>query len=280
VENQMQLRPLSAFLGQPAPLATPALAYPRYYAEKAASADFIGYMNFLLTLLDINPSEKAMIDNWKAIGVAPGKPFDASEMDPTTRAAIDVGVAWAIAKIDAAAENLGVLRNGWQLIDDTFGNREMMRGRYLTRAAAAKFGIYSNDAAEALYPSTYVGPDGQPLDGSKHRYVIRFGKDALPPVDAFWSITMYDMPAQFMVANPIDRYSIGDRTQGLERGKDGSLTLYLQGAKPTDPTQAANWLPAPNGLFTLTMRLYMPKPSALKPLYTPPPVEIADEASK
>jgi hypothetical protein len=152
-----------------------------------------------------------------------------------------------------------------------FGDAAAMRGRYLARAVAAMMGLYGNDAAEAYYPVGVADASGSPLDGSKHDYVLRFDADALPQVSAFWSMTMYGLPDQLMVANPIERYSIGDRSQ-LRYDKDGSLALYIQHESP-GPKRESNWLPAPDGPFSLQFRMYLPKPDALDPLYLPPPVE-------
>jgi hypothetical protein len=118
---------------------------------------------------------------------------------------------------------------------------------------------------------TDVDASGQPLDGSKQAYVMRFEKDALPAVDAFWSMTMYSLPDQLMVDNPIARYSIGDRSK-LEYGNDGSLTLYIQRDSP-ERANVSNWLPAPNGAFSLQFRMYLPKAASLDPLYLPPAVK-------
>jgi hypothetical protein len=147
-----------------------------------------------------------------------------------------------------------------------------MQGKYLTRAAAAMFGLWGNDEEEAYYLTANTDADGEPLDGSKHRYELRFVADELPDVAAFWSITMYQLPSQLMAANPIDRYSIGDRTEGLVYGKDGSLVLYIQSENP-GPEKQPNWLPAPSGLFSLTARLYIPSKAALAGPYVPPPVQ-------
>ncbi|MBW2161969.1 MAG: DUF1214 domain-containing protein, partial [Deltaproteobacteria bacterium] len=120
------------------------------------------------------------------------------------------------------------------------------------------------------YPIGNRDGSGDPLDGSKHRYMMRFEKEELPQVDAFWSMTMYGFPDQLMVANPINRYSIGDRSK-LLYAEDGSLTIYIQHESP-GKQKARNWLPAPNGPFSLQFRMYLPKAKALDPLYLPPPV--------
>ena len=147
-----------------------------------------------------------------------------------------------------------------------------MQGKYLTRSAAAFFGLWGNTLEEAYYPNADVDADGDRLDGSQNSYTLRFEADELPPAQAFWSLTMYKLPEQHFVHNPIDRYSIGDRTEGLQYGEDGSLTVYIQTELP-GVDRESNWLPAFEGPFALTMRVYWPEPDALDPLYVPPAIE-------
>jgi hypothetical protein len=139
---------------------------------------------------------------------------------------------------------------------------------YVTRAMAARAGLWGNHGYEADYAFAWTDADGQPLDGA-NRYELRL--EQLPPVDAFWSLTMYDVPDFYLVANPIDRYSIGDRTPGLRTGPDGSLTLYLQADSP-GPDKEANWLPTPAGAFRPILRMYQPRQPILDGSYALPPV--------
>ena len=151
-----------------------------------------------------------------------------------------------------------------------------MQGQYLVRAAAATLGLYGNDREEAYYSAAREDVSGKPLDASKHGYVMRFSRDQLPPVKGFWSMTLYGLPSQLMVTNPLRRYSIGDRTEGVKYGQDGSLTIYIQNRSP-GPSQEANWLPAPKGPFALQVWMYWAKPEAFTPqTYGPPPVEPAE----
>jgi len=141
---------------------------------------------------------------------------------------------------------------------------------YATRALAARAGLWGNHAYEAVYAYTFVDSDGEPLVGSRS-YALAFPEP--PPVEAFWSLTMYDLPDFFLVANPIDRYSVGDRTPGLRYGEDGSLTILLQHDRPSDPDSVANWLPAPAGEFRPIIRLYQPQAAVLDGRYQLPPVQ-------
>ncbi|MGW4892433.1 DUF1254 domain-containing protein [Kitasatospora sp. NPDC004240] len=143
------------------------------------------------------------------------------------------------------------------------------RAAYLTRAVAARAALWGNHAYEAVYASTFDDADGHPLTGSGS-YTLRF--DEPPPVDAFWSVTMYGVPDQHLVGNPAGRFSLGDRTPGLVRAADGSVTLYLQHERPEDPDEAANWLPTPVGGFRPIARLYQPRPAVLDGSYRLPPI--------
>ncbi len=139
---------------------------------------------------------------------------------------------------------------------------------YATRAAAARAGLWGNHGYEANYEIVYVDADGEQLNGT-HRYELRL--DPMPPVDAFWSLTMYNVPKFLLVPNPIDRYSIGDRTPGLQFAADGSLTIYLQQESP-GPDKESNWLPAPEGEYRPVMRMYQPKSEVLTGGYALPAI--------
>jgi len=153
-----------------------------------------------------------------------------------------------------------------------FGDRDFYKGDWVMRAGAAKGGLLGNDAAEAMYPYTRTDEAGETLDGSKHNYTITFPKDQLPPVKAFWSVTMYDGKSQLLIKNPIDRYLLNSpMVPQMKTNADGSLTLYIQKDSPGKDKEP-NWLPAPKGPFNLTMRLYAPKSDALIGKWNPPPV--------
>ncbi len=148
--------------------------------------------------------------------------------------------------------------NGWK-VGSLFGDRAFYNGDWLKRAAAAKGGIYGNNAVEAMYPLTKTLADGEVLDGSKHNYTLTFPAGEFPPVNAFWSVTMYDGKTQFLIKNPINRYLINSpMLPGMKMNADGSLTLYIQNKSP-GADKESNWLPAPDGPIYLVMRLYWPK---------------------
>lgn len=279
LQRGFRFTPLHAFLGRSQAPATSGITFPMYDADKAKSAEFMDLLGFLLS--HVTPAgEDDLMARFGKIGIRPGALAASLSLDPSTRAAVDAGVGQALIAIHGAAANPSSLRgvtartaDGWQGVVGLFGDGDEMRFKYLARAVAAMIGLYGNDAVEAYYPIGVSDGSGRPLDGSEHDYAIRFEKAELPQVDAFWSITMYSLPDQLMVANPIDRYSVGDRSN-LRYGDDGSLTIYIQHESPEKKLES-NWLPAPSGPFSLQLRMYLPKPAALDPLYVPPPVEVS-----
>ncbi len=190
------------------------------------------------------------------IGIGPDRPFTIEALQPALREAIEAGVTAGYNQIRDYFPHLGdASRNGWFLPYTLFGTREQMEGQYLRRAAAAMYGIYGNSFEEAYYPFTNTDATGQIIDGSKHAYVLKLRKEDLPLAKGFWSLTPYYWPQETLVSNPIQRYSLGDRTQGVKYDADGSLTIYLQFMSPGDDKEA-NWLPIPNGPTFLLWRLY------------------------
>jgi hypothetical protein len=175
--------------------------------------------------------------------------------------------------------------NGWKLtyhvfdynldffelgaLDDEQWKLSDPKVRYVERALAARGGLWGNHGYEAAYAMTWNDNNGDVLNGA-HSYELRF--DTQPPVGAFWSVTMYDTPDFYLVANPIDRYSIGDRTPGLTLADDGSLTIVLQAQQPDDPAKRANWLPTPPGAFRPILRMYEPRAAIFDGSYELPPI--------
>ncbi len=252
-----KLEPLSVFLGQPAPAAAPPLSFPPYDSAKAHSADFIAYLNFLLQFAEPPyASEVALRKRFEKIGIAPGKPWDGSQVDPGLWAAINQGVKEGQATIDETADKTHD-SNG------LFGTRAFLKMDYLKRDVGAEKGLYGNSVEEAWYGG-YVGKGVVPA-------TIHFTQGNLPPAKFFWSMTLYTLPERFLSANPLDRYSIGDRTRGLVYGKDGSLTLYVSHVSP-GPAHEANWLPAPDGPYFVVVRAYGPKPALMQGMWKLPPL--------
>jgi hypothetical protein len=175
--------------------------------------------------------------------------------------------AWA----DFAQFKAEQIDTGKRSSADGFGTREFLDNDYLARMASAVLGIYGNSKEEANYPAYFTDSQGKPLDGATSRYTVRFEKGGLPPVNAFWSLTMYELPASLLTENPINRYLINSTMEPqLIRDVDGGITLYIQ-HEPPAKNKEANWLPAPKGPFFMVMRQYWPKPEALDGTWKTPP---------
>lgn len=266
VQAGYKATPLSAFLKKQPPAAAPAVNFPKIDKE-LLKVEFFEYLDFALQFAPAGPEEAAIRARLARIGVGPGKTFDFKELTPAHKAEILLGMKAGLAKVDQAAQSIGKDVNGWH-VGSAFGDRAFYHGDWLLRAAAAKAGIYGNDAVEAVYPMTKTLADGELLDGSKHDYTVTFAAGQYPPVNAFWSITMYDGITQLLIKNPINRYLINSpMLPQLHKNSDGSLTIYIQKSSP-GKSKEANWLPAPDGPIFLAMRLYWPKteaPSVLPP---------------
>jgi hypothetical protein len=266
VQSGYKVRPLSAYLGQPAPAAAPAINFPKINAEMVKTG-FFDYLDFALQFAPATPEEAAIRAKLARIGVGPGKKFDFKDLSLEHKAEVGLGMKEGEDKIEkylnAGMKNI----NGWK-VGSLFGDAAFYNGDWLKRAAAAKGGIYGNNADEAMYPLTKTLANGEELDGSKHNYTLTFAAGEFPPVNAFWSVTMYDGKTQFLIKNPIDRYLINSpMLPGMKKNADGSVTLYIQKDSP-GADKESNWLPAPNGPIYLVMRLYWPKatpPSILPP---------------
>ena len=275
VQSGYKIETLSEYMGTPSPEASTPLDFPIYSPEKVKSVEFISYLNFLLGQVKAHPSEAALLKRFSKIGIGANGAFDVQNIDPETKKIMQEAIDEAIIEIEAESKNLGVIKDGWMLVSGAFGPRKEMQGKYLTRAAAAYFGLYGNDLKEAFYPETTVDENGEALDGSKHNFTLHFSKEKLPPVKAFWSLSMYKLPEQLFIENSINRYVIGSATKGLKYNKDGSLDIYIQKEKPS-ADKVSNWLPAHDGKFSLQARLYWPEPASLEPLYVLPKVTIAN----
>jgi hypothetical protein len=279
IQAGYKVQPLSAYLKQPAPPAPPAVSFPKIDKD-LVKTEFFDYLDFALQFAPPGPEERAIRAQLARIGVGPGTTFKFKGLSPAHKAEILLGMRAGAKKVDEKVASIGTKVNGWS-IGSAFGDRAFYNGDWLLRAAAAKAGIYGNDAAEAMYPMAKTTADGSPLDGSSHRYTLTFAKGQLPPVNAFWSVTMYDGKTQLLIKNPIDRYLVNSpMLPSLQANPDGSLTLYIQKDSP-GKTRESNWLPAPDGPIYLVMRLYWPRtepPSILPPgegTWQPPAVVAA-----
>ena len=276
VQAGYKVQPLSAYLKKPAPPAASAIDFPKIDKE-LVKTNFFEYLDFALQFAPPGPEEKDIRAKLARIGIGAGKTFDFKDLTVEHKAEVALGMKAGEEKVTKAADNIGKDVNGWR-IGYAFGDRAFFNGNWLLRAAAAKAGLYGNDAEEATNPLARVDGDGEPLDGSKHNYTITFAAGKFPPVNAFWSVTMYDGKTQLLIKNPIDRYLINSpMLPDMKKNPDGSLTIYIQKDSPGKGKES-NWLPAPDGPIYLVMRLYWPKtepPSILPPgegTWQPPPV--------
>jgi hypothetical protein len=259
-------QPLSAYLKQPAPAASSTVAFPKITKE-LAKTNFFEYLDFALEFAPAAPNEAEIRAKLASIGVGPGRTSNFKDLPLKQKLEIALGLREGKAKVDAAVAKVGTVVNGWN-VSGLPGDSAHYNGDWLARAVAAQAGIYGNSPEEAMYPLTRTDGAGKPLDGSKNNYTLTFAADQLPPVNAFWSITMYDGKSQLLIKNPIDRYLINSpMLPGMRKSADGSLTLYIQSKSP-GADRESNWLPAPAGPIYLVMRLYWPKespPSILPP---------------
>jgi len=226
--------------------------------EQLKAMTAVQFFGALARLLKTNPppaAEAPILDKLARIGVAPGEAFDPSKLDPSVVKGLERSMSAAFGMLQEAQRHSGTPINGWHIPPKNLGD---YGSDYGTRAIIALIAFGANLPADAVYPTTFVDAAGKPLIGT-NRYTLHFDRGLTPPVNAFWSVTMYDSQS-FFVDNPIDRYAISS-WMPLQYNSDGSLDLYIQRESPGTDRQA-NWLPAPAGNFNITLRMYWPKDSA------------------
>lgn len=239
---------------------------PKVQVDAMPGAKFFAYAAELLKLHPPHATDQPIIAQMKRIGIERGASFDISRLDPAVRDAVESAVHDAQKLMAWKTSSLARVANGWSVNTDTMG---VYGNYYLKRAIIAQVGLGANLPEDAIYPLNLTDDAGKPLDGV-NRYRISFDKTSMPPVNAFWSITLYDMDG-FQVANRLSRFAVSS-WMPFKTNADGSLDLYFQSESPgTD--KEANWLPAPKGPFNLTMRLYGPKSEALTGKWNPPVVQ-------
>ena len=260
VQKGYKVQPLSAYLKQPAPPAAPKIDFVPA-TTKGIKDNFYAYLDDALEFIPRTPQNEGILGRLASIGIGPGKTFKFKDLSAEHKAAILLAMKEGDDKIDKYLATGSKDINGWK-IASMFGDSAFYSGDWLKRAAAAKAGIYGNDAVEAMYPMTRWDAKGETLDGSKHNYTLTFPAGKLPPVNAFWSVTMYDGKTQLLIKNPINRYLINSpMLPDMKKNEDGSLTIYIQKDSP-GKAKESNWLPAPDGPIYLVMRLYWPKTEA------------------
>ena len=263
IQSGYTVQLLSEFAGTSKPQPAPDINFVKPLAAEAqrTSLQFFDILNFVLQFAPTHPSETELLARFSRVGIEPGTPFDSSTLSADKRQAMEQGMAdaWQAFSEFKAAE----IDTGRKSSADGFGTREFLGDDYVVRMASAALGIYGNSKEEAIYPAFFVDADGRPLDGSVNRYTLKFAPGQLPPVNSFWSLTMYELPAKLLTENELDRYLINSAmAPDLLRDEDGAITLYVQHESPGQDKEA-NWLPAPDGPFFMILREYWPKPEAL-----------------
>lgn len=272
IQAGYKVQPLSQILGKPAPAAAPVVefAQPLSSERQRTSVEFFAILDFVLQFCPVHPSEQALRRRLASIDIGGGKRFDASKLSNEQRKSLEDGMADAWKAF--AAFKASDLDTGKRTAAEGFGTRTFLKNDYMIRMSSAALGIYGNSKEEALYPFYYTDSAGKPLNGKDGRYTLRFDPKSSFPVDAFWSLTVYELPQSLLSSNVLNRYLINSpMLPSLKRDPDGLVTLYLQHESP-GPDREANWLPVPVGPFWTTLRLYWPKPEALDGRWKQPPL--------
>jgi hypothetical protein len=233
-----------------------------------SASEFFTYAADALLLNPPHATDFSILARISNLGIVPGRRFDPSGLEAGVLGEVEAGAAAAREAIAGNLAGFGTRVNGWSIATETIG---VYGNAYLKRATVALGGLGANPPEDAVYPILLTDAHGDPISGERN-YVLHFGADELPPVEAFWSITMYDAEG-YQAANELDRFAIGDRDP-LEYNPDGSLDIVIQHDNP-GPDREANWLPAPTGPLGVTMRLYAPRPEILDLRWTPPPLDKA-----
>jgi len=273
VQDGYKLSPLSQFgktlkpgpfKGDPSvDMKTPPLAQ----VNAMKGTDFLAYGAKLLGEHQAHITDWSTLARLKRIGIEPGKKFDASTLNPEIKDALNKAAVDGLKNMQEKISTVAHVANGWEMNTDTMG---VYGNYYLKRAIVAMLGLGANQPEDAIYPMLLTDSDGDKITADKD-YVIHFSKSEIPPVNAFWSVTMYDEEG-FQVPNPINRFAIGDR-DNLKFNSDGSLDIYIQHESP-GADKESNWLPSPaKGELGITMRLYSPKLEALIGKWVPPAVK-------
>lgn len=238
-------------------------APPKITVDTMSAGKFFAYAAEILKLQPPHVTDQPILAQMQRIGIERGKSFDIDKVDPVIKAGLETAPKGAQELMAWKVASLARVVNGWSMNTDTMG---VYGNYYLKRAIVTQVGLGANLPEDAIYPLNLADDTGKPLDGGS-AYSLHFEKGATPPVNAFWSITLYDSDG-FQVANSLNRFAVSS-WMPFKYGQDGSLDLYFQNASP-GADKEANWLPAPRGPFNLTMRLYAPKSDALTGKWNPP----------
>lgn len=271
IQSGYKVTPLSRFGKEPAPVQVnidPAVDMKtptKIQVDRMPAEKFFAYAAELLKLNPPHLTDEPIIALMKRIGIERGKSFDMDKIDPVVKKALATVPEEAQKLMKWKVPTLARVTNGWSMNTDTMG---VYGNYYLKRAIVAQLGLGANLPEDAIYPMNLGDETGKPLDGA-NKYTIHFDKKSMPPVDAFWSITLYDEEG-FQVANSLNRFAVSS-WMPFKYDPDGSLELYFQHESPGKEKES-NWLPAPKGPFNLTMRLYAPQREVLVGKWNPPAV--------
>jgi hypothetical protein len=238
---------------------------PKIAVDTMPAGKFFAYAAEILKLQPPHITDQPILALTQRIGIEKGKSFDIDKVDPAIKAGLETAPKDALKLMAWKLPSLARVANGWSMNTDTMG---VYGNYYLKRAIVTQLGLGANLPEDAIYPINLADETGKPLDGGS-AYILHFDKGATPPVNAFWSVTLYDAEG-YQVANSLNRFAVSS-WMPFKYDPDGSLDLYFQNASP-GADKEANWLPAPKGPFNLTMRLYAPKSDALTGKWNPPPV--------
>jgi hypothetical protein len=271
IQAGLQVTPLSEWGRTPRPaearidLGVDMKTPPKVQVDAMPADKFFRYAAEIMKSERPHLTDEPILAQMKRIGIEPGAGFDVDKVSPQVRKALEAAPSSAQKLMAWKIPTMARVANHWSMNTDTMG---VYGNYYLKRAIVAQQGLGANVPEDAIYPLNLGDQAGRPLDGA-NKYVLHFEKGDLPPVDAFWSVTLYDQEG-YQVANPLNRFAVSS-WMPFRYEPDGSLTLYIQNESP-GADKEANWLPAPKGPFNLTMRLYAPKTAALTGKWNPPPV--------
>jgi hypothetical protein len=280
IQDAYDLKGLSAYLGRQTPPAAPKIDFPEWKEGEQFNAGAFTYINFMLSLITPVDKEKELMKRFAKIGLGTDQKFDINKFSPEIADAIEAGVKEGFKELEIFIEKG---KKDPLMSAKIFGTRKFLKESaakyynapnfFVMRSVAAHMGLYGNSGAEATYPTYLVDSDGAPLNASENNYTLTFQKEELPPVKAFWSLTMYDGQTQLFIHNPLDRYLLNSAMmEQFKKEEDGSIIFYIQ-KDPPGKNKEANWLPAPDGPLYMVMRLYGPEPDALEGRWTPPQVQ-------
>ena len=279
IQDAYRIEPLSTYLGTEAPLSAHAIDFPQWNEGAQFSVESLNYLDFMLSLVKTHQEEQTLMEKFAKLNLGTEDKFDIKEFSPEIQKAIEKGVKEGFSEMEAF---IAKHTSDPLVTAKVFGARDFLNKSakenynldnfFIMRAVAAHMGLYGNTAVEAIYPTYLADTEGKVFDASVNNYTMTFKKGELPPVTAFWSLTMYDGKTQLLVDNPLNRYLLNSpMMEQFKFDKDGSITIYVQKESPGKELES-NWLPAPNGPFYAVMRLYGPKKEALEGKWVSPPL--------